>query len=250
MSTPRYAYLHGFGSNPNATKAVALAEHLRPSGIELVRPSFEPVAPTSASDEVASTLRAKAKTRPLQRTFSEMLDVLDEMDAAHPGGPWRLVGSSMGGWLAARWAELHPEKVDRLMLLCPAFGLVERWALKLGPQILAAWESAGSIEVPDANGQRVRMGWNFVSDARRHPLVPEPRQPTVIVHGTADTMVPIESSEAWIAAHPGNAMFVVDDDHGLAATIPTIHALVDAFLREPGEITPEAAIERINRDMA
>jgi pimeloyl-ACP methyl ester carboxylesterase len=174
-----------------------------------------------------------------------MLDVLDVLDAAHPGGPWRLVGSSMGGWLAARWAELHPEKVDRLLLLCPAFGLIERWAQKLGPQILAGWESAGTIEIPDASGQRIRMGWNFVADARRHPLVPEPRQPTVIVHGTADTMVPIVSSEAWIAAHPGNALHVVDDDHGLAATIPTIHALVDAFLREPELVPPEHAVRRV-----
>jgi len=242
---PRYAYIHGFGSGPNATKGTALAAHLEPQGLVLHRPSFEPIPAPSATPGTEGR-----EAPPTQRTFSEMLAILDELDASHPGGPWRLVGSSMGGWLSARWAELNPDKVDRLILLCPAFGLIERWAEKFGPTTLAAWEARGELEIPDANGRRLRMPWEFASDARRHPLVPTPPQPTIVVHGTADTIVPIDSSEAWIAAHPGNAMFVVDDDHGLAATIPTIHALVDAFLREPGEVTPEAAVERVTSEMA
>ena len=31
----------------------------------------------------------------------------------------------MGGYLAARWAQLHPERVERLFLMCPAFNFVE-----------------------------------------------------------------------------------------------------------------------------
>jgi pimeloyl-ACP methyl ester carboxylesterase len=30
-----------------------------------------------------------------------------------------LIGSSMGGYIAARYAELHPEQVAKLVLLCP-----------------------------------------------------------------------------------------------------------------------------------
>ena len=51
----------------------------------------------------------------------------------------RLIGSSMGGYLAARYAELFPEEVDRMILLCPGFNLHERWPHLFGNEELEKW---------------------------------------------------------------------------------------------------------------
>ena len=43
------------------------------------------------------------------------------------GEPLVLMGSSLGGYLAALYAERHPKAVDRLVLIAPAFGFLQRW---------------------------------------------------------------------------------------------------------------------------
>ena len=111
----RYAYLHGFASSPLSNKGVALERLFSERGLPFERPDLN---------------------RPSFSKLSHgaMLAAVDEMDgrARAEGQTWRFVGSSLGGWLAARWAELHPERVDRLLLLCPGFHLAERWPHLVG----------------------------------------------------------------------------------------------------------------------
>ncbi len=44
---------------------------------------------------------------------------LDEVLAALAAQPCAIVGMSLGGWMALRYATVHPQKVSRLALLCP-----------------------------------------------------------------------------------------------------------------------------------
>lgn len=44
-----------------------------------------------------------------------LLDVITELNAVKP----ILIGASLGGWLAARFAAAHPDLVGKLVLLCP-----------------------------------------------------------------------------------------------------------------------------------
>jgi pimeloyl-ACP methyl ester carboxylesterase len=50
----------------------------------------------------------------------------------------------MGAYLALRFAHLYPERVDRLLLLCPGFAIVERWTFLLGEKAMD-WKMNGSI---------------------------------------------------------------------------------------------------------
>ena len=95
----QFAYLHGLSSSPLATKATALRAAFEAEGLglhcpDLNQPSFDKL------------------------TFDAALAALDELAASHPQERWRIVGSSMGGYLAARWAQLNPRRVERLLLLC------------------------------------------------------------------------------------------------------------------------------------
>lgn len=199
----RFAYLHGFASGPASKKGNAFAAALRAAGAEahlpdLNVPSFE------------------------RLTYGGMLAGVDALDraAGGDGAPWGFVGSSMGGWVAARWAELHPERVARLLLLAPGFDLPNRWRALISEEQLRAWERDGWIEATDGSGAPARLHWGFMRDARVQPPWPEPRCPTLILHGRHDTVVPLAVSEEYVRSRPHVQLEVVDDDHDLLRTLP------------------------------
>jgi pimeloyl-ACP methyl ester carboxylesterase len=166
-----------------------------------------------------------------QMTYSEALGAMDELDASSGSErPWRISGSSMGGYLAARWAELHPERVERLVLLCPGFEPTTRWPHILGEEAFARWEREGSIMVPDASGVEAPLHWEFVEDARRHTPWPEVVCPTLILHGERDDLVPIESSRRYAEARPDRVRLVaLDDDHYLMDSLERVGEEILAF---------------------
>lgn len=208
MSARRYAYLHGFASSPRSVKGLALQRAFATRGLALARPDLN--RPSFALLD-----------------HDAMLAALDEMDARDAGGPpWRLVGSSLGGWLAARWAELHPARVDRLVLLCPAFALSARWSAMLGADQMARWEREGALAWPDARREPVAVHWGFFEGAHRHPAMPEVPCPTTILHGLRDELVPIELSRGYAAARPHVRLVELDDDHALTDSIDRVVAEV------------------------
>jgi fermentation-respiration switch protein FrsA (DUF1100 family) len=225
----RHAYLHGFASSSRSHKGQALREYYASKGVDFLTPDI---------------------TRPSfgELTYTGMLGAVDALDEAQPGpdpqSPWRFVGSSMGGYIAARWAQLHPARVDRLLLLCPAFDFAERWRSLLGDERFARWREQGSTLLPDATGVETEVHWGLVEDARRHPPRPPVPCETIIVHGTKDEVVPIESSRAYAEAHADRVRLVeVDDDHGLVASLPTIQALCEEHMIPRAE--PESTVRTL-----
>ncbi len=201
----RYAYWHGFASSSRSRKGTWLARAFASAGFELElpdlnRPSFGAL------------------------TYSAALAHADTLDA-RDDEPWCLIGSSLGGYLAARWAELHPARVTRLVLLCPGFGLPDRWSERLGAEAWKRWEATGSHPFPDVEGRTVPVSFGLIEDARTHPALPDVPCPTVIIHGRRDEVVPIESSRHYAATRFHVRLIEVDDDHGLAASLDTIRAV-------------------------
>jgi pimeloyl-ACP methyl ester carboxylesterase len=209
----RHAYLHGFASSSLSRKGQALRRFYAGHGVELHTPDLN--VPSFA-----------------ELTYSDMLGAIDDFDAKldereglQPGqARWRFVGSSMGGYLAARWAQLHPERVDRLILLCPAFDFAERWPKLLGAETFERWRQEGHIALPDGTGTPVEVHFGLIEDAKTHPARPIVTCPTTIIHGTRDTVVPIESSRDYAQAHPYVRLIEVDDDHLLVDSLATIEA--------------------------
>lgn len=53
---------------------------------------------------------------------------------------------SLGGFLVARYAQLHPGRVERLVMLCPGFDRCSRWEKLFGAAALKEWEEVGYRE--------------------------------------------------------------------------------------------------------
>lgn len=214
MSEPqyRYAYIHGFASSSLSRKGLYLREIFRGRGLELELPdlnvpSFETM------------------------TISAMLAALSARDAAAGGAPftWRLVGSSLGGYVAARWAELRPDRVDRLVLLCPGMEMAARWPELLGEENFRRWETTGRLEMPDGQGAPRPLHWGFVEDMRTHPAFSEPSCPILILHGRRDEVVRPELSRRYAASRPHVRLVELDDDHSLAGSLERIRTEVEDF---------------------
>jgi pimeloyl-ACP methyl ester carboxylesterase len=189
----RFVYLHGFASGPLSRKALAFGEALATSGIPLEIPDL-----TQGNFE--------------RLTISGQLRVVENtLDSR----PCRLIGSSMGGYLASLYAASHPE-VDRLVLLAPAFGFVDRWREMQGPEAISRWKNSGWLEVfhyGDKANRRVHYG--LLEDAANFPGFPDFRQPALIFHGVNDTVVPIGLSREFAGTHPTAQLRELDSDHEL-----------------------------------
>ncbi len=214
MEQYRYAYLHGFGSGPSSHKGQALAALFAARGLVLERPDLN--RPSFATLDHAA-----------------MAAALDELDASTEGGPWRFIGSSLGGWLAAYWASQNPARVDRMVLLCPGFHLCERWPSVVGDDEYLAWERDGSLRFPDVDGVPVAVHWGFIESAMRMPEAPAVPCPTLIIHGRRDQIVPIDCSRDYAASHPNVRLLEVDDDHALVSSMERVAAEVTRVFALP-----------------
>lgn len=207
----RYAYLHGFASSPKARKGTALAARFAERGLNLLRPDLN-----QPSFETLS--------------YSAMVAHVVERMASEPDARWRFIGSSLGGYIAARVAELHPAAVDRLLLLCPGFDMMTRWPEMMGEDAFVLWKRNGAFFFPDAEGEPRPVSWGLIDDAKTHPARPSVHCPTVVIHGVNDEVVPIETSRRWALDHPNVTLHEVDDGHELVASIDTISQVALDFL--------------------
>lgn len=212
----RYAYLHGFRSSPSAKKAVHLRDTFARCGIDFLLPDLN--QPSFARLSVGA-----------------MLAHLDRLHEEQGRPEWRLVGSSLGGWLAARWAELHRARVDRLVLLCPAFDIEARWPEMFGREEFERWRREGVLEMHDASGVLTPFHFGFYEEARHQSAWPKVSCPVTVVHGTRDDVVPIASSRRWVRENPDATLIEVDDGHQLLESLEVIdRAVRDTFgIEEP-----------------
>lgn len=211
---PRWLYLHGFASGATSYKGLAISEHFARHGVAMERldvrvPSFERLR---LSEMVASVRRA----------------IGDEHDRAI------LCGSSLGGLTACRVAEEDP-RVCALVLLAPAFRIMERWRERLGEKGWKAWQTTGWLDTLDYISKTMsRVDFGFAADAAafdaRGDGWPDVRVPTLIVHGVNDPVVDIELSRAWSAGKRHVKLHEVDDGHELAASLDRIKSEAERFL--------------------
>jgi predicted esterase YcpF (UPF0227 family) len=100
----RFVYLHGFASSPSSRKAQFFEERFRELGIGLEIPEL--------AEGNFQNLTLSAQLKVVERVCGD--------------STVSLIGSSMGGYLAALYAARHAE-VIKLVLLAPAFSFASRW---------------------------------------------------------------------------------------------------------------------------
>lgn len=176
----RVLYLHGFASGPASRKACFFAAKLKDQGMHLEIPDL------ARGDFRRLTITAQLKL----------------VAATLAGRPAVIIGSSLGGYLAALYAASHPE-IERLVLLAPAFDFNRLWRHGLGPERLAAWRREGFLPIFHYGEDReMPLDFEFLNDAARFPPFPHFHQPALILHGNQDPAVPVCNSLLFAAAHP------------------------------------------------
>jgi len=142
-----------------------------------------------------------------------------------------LLGSSLGGYLAALYAARHPDQVERAILLAPAFRLADRWAEREGQAKITAWEQEGQTLYFHFGEKRdLPLKWDFLADARRYEPFPAMQQPALIFHGEADDVVPLEGSVEFAATHPRTRLQVMASDHELGDCLEPMWQQTKLFL--------------------
>jgi hypothetical protein len=145
-------------------------------------------------------------------------------------GPVVLIGSSLGGYLAALYAARHAE-VERVVLLAPAFSFASHWAEALGAERIEEWQATGSLSVFHyAENAQCDLGWQFMVDARQYEETPDFRQPGLIFHGSKDEVVPVAFSERFAKGHDNVTLRVLPSGHELTDVLETMGAETVSFL--------------------
>jgi alpha-beta hydrolase superfamily lysophospholipase len=161
-----------------------------------------------------------------------MLAAVERNVAAVPA-PVALVGSSLGGFVAAHAAARdRTGTVDRLILMAPAFDFGGNRLRQLGESGIGEWRRHGTLTVDHyAYGEPRDVGFALYEDAAQYDAFTlSIAQPTLIFQGRLDTTVDPESVEAWARARPNVVLRLLDDDHQLTASIETIWAESAVFL--------------------
>ncbi len=204
----RIVYLHGFASGPGSKKARFFRERFAELGIGLEVPDL-------AEGNFAG-LTVSGQLRVVERTCG--------------GEPVTVMGSSMGGYLAALYAARHPE-MDKLVLMAPAFCFLKRWRETLGIAKMEQWRTSGALDVFHyGEGRALPVGYQLIEDAAPYEDFPEVAQPVLIFHGQNDTVVPPEYSVEFAQRHPQTRLRLMNSDHELLNVLDEMWMETEAFL--------------------
>lgn len=211
----RVLYLHGFASSPGSRKACYFSQKLRDLGF-----------PVEIPDLAEGNFEAL--------TISGQLQVVERAVGREPV---ILVGSSLGGYLAALYAASHPE-VSKLVLLAPAFRFFELWTAMLGPEKMDAWRKSGSLPILHyGEGREMPIGYQLIANASSYPAFPDFQQPTLLFHGTQDPVVPVQYSASFAGRHPNVKLITFDSGHELTDVLEPMWEETRSFLlAKPVEI--------------
>jgi pimeloyl-ACP methyl ester carboxylesterase len=205
-------YFHGFASGPASTKAIFLRDRLAAAGHELLVPDLAPDF--------------------THQTITNQLAIAETLLGPEPS---ILMGSSLGGYLAALAAVHFPERVRALVLLAPAFGFAPRWEAQLGADVMAHWRRHGVMPVMHYGREREELlSVELLDDARRHPDEPDPHVPALVIAGRHDDAVPLESVEAFARRRPERELVVYDAGHQLTEVLDPMWERIRAFLARFG----------------
>ena len=213
----RVVYLHGFASSPQSSKARFFAGKFAEAGV-----AFE--APRLDQGDFSNL------------TVSGQMLVVGSVVSAHreklaKGEPLVLMGSSLGGYLAALYAERHPKAVDRLVLIAPAFEFLQRWRERLSAQEIEQWKREGSIPIYHYGSKtEQRLGYGFLEDAGKYEAVPDFHQRALILHGSEDAVVPCQVSHDFALEHTRVRLVLFQTGHEMTDVLEGLWRETSGFL--------------------
>ena len=208
---PALVYLHGLSSLRVGTKSDALLRRAQRLGLGYARFDFR------GHGESAGDIGELTMTELVE----DGLCVLREM------GPAILVGSSLGGLVAAWVTARCPELVRGLVLLSPALGFLAFIAGHAGRDELPLTTSDGSELVISRRAIEDAARWNEAELAAQISV------PTLVVHGKLDDTVPYQLSQQLHdrIPHDDKSLWLIEDgDHRLSDPVEAIYDRMEEFL--------------------
>ena len=197
-------FAHGLEGSPNGSKPTWMKECL----------SWEIICPVMSNNGWTIADQTDVITRAIAE--NEDIDVI--------------MGSSYGGLAIANASERFAERDLRLVLLAPAFGLAENFRSIAGEEGLIEWKNTGSRQYfHHGFGHEVKFEWDFITSADEMSW-PNLHHPTIILHGSQDDIVPIDSSRKVSESNELVELIEVEDGHRLADSLHFIPLAVQRVL--------------------
>jgi pimeloyl-ACP methyl ester carboxylesterase len=203
-----YIYRHGFASSPNSAKARYIRDRFLEKQIAL-----------SVPDLNQNNFSDLTLTRQINQVSQEFSD-----------SPVTLIGSSFGGLTAAWLGEKYPQ-IERLILLAPAFGFLNHYLARLGPEAVQNWQESGFLSVYHyAEKRSLPLSYQFVLDSQNYSDHSLRRSiPTLILHGKQDEVIPLTASQKYAQSRSWVELIELDSDHGLGDALPEIWSKIQLF---------------------
>jgi pimeloyl-ACP methyl ester carboxylesterase len=202
-------YVHGFASHQRGEKALYFGERFVARGDAYLTFDLRGHGASSGTMADLTVTRALADIETMlawaQQRFARMM----------------LIGSSLGGQLAAWAAARDPKRIVANLLIAPAFAFYENRVRDLGAEGMARLQAEGYAVVRN-EWVTTTIGRDLVDDAQGYGinrLLAAYRTPTLILHGTEDSTVPLAGSVEFAArssARPLELVVIAGGDHRLS----------------------------------
>ena len=156
-------------------------------------------------------------------TLTNQVSLVQSIIDGKPGARFALIGSSMGGYVAALAAETRKE-IEALYLMAPGFNFLNRWMENMG------WDKNSFSSTPDlirvfhySYNREVTLNTHLFRDAMHWDSLPLIRNiPIRVVHGIHDETINIQESRDFAGSRPWCQLKELDSDHGLFSCIDWI----------------------------
>lgn len=140
-----------------------------------------------------------------------------------------LVGMSMGGYLAAKFASEHGHRIKKLVLIAPygldvpehpALDIIATPTEQLVPMLVSNFEVLKKRlpEKPDMDfiaacyreaTSFARLFWEHPTDPKFPRHLHRVKMPTLILWGDEDKLIPVQQAQAWRKRIPNSEVVVV-----------------------------------------
>lgn len=208
---PGVLYLHGFCSSSGSSKGVFMAGQFKRIGVDVVLPDLD-------------------EGRFRNTTLTKQLALVEQL--AWDLKPSLLVGSSLGGYLAALFAARHPTAVPAVAVMAPAFDFANRLGTSLGAE-LERWRRVGHRDFYHYREHReVPLEYGFYEDALQYESFPDVRGPMTLLHGLGDTVADPRLSARFAGERPNVRLEWFETGHDmLDVTEPVWNSIRAAYER-------------------
>ncbi len=218
--------IHGWGMHGGMWKNVAdrLAQHFNVYAVDLPGHGYS------------------SRERELNREFT--LDSIVDQLSEQFDEPLTVCGWSLGGQVALRWALRHPQQVERLVMVAstPCFVRIDGWRYALSVEILEEFAASLqhhyaltlkrflSLQLRGSEQERevlailrdglfsrgepelsaLQSGLEILRDSDLRSALPEVGQPTLVLAGERDTLIPLQASQYLATQIPAGRLATIE----------------------------------------